>query len=101
MVFVVENSLRSGSVPQISRQMHVTHTLGVPADSRVGSFSTIYGVPMLCPHNLLILATPLASREINVLMSTCQISTLVEDSNAEKHKIKEVEEPDHTFFFEE
>ena len=33
---------------------------------------------------------------INVLMSTSQISTLVEDSNAEKDKIKEVEEPDHT-----
>ena len=37
------------------------------------------------------------TRSINVLMSTNQISTLVEDSNAEKDKIKEVEEPDHTF----
>ena len=37
--------------------------------------------------------------KLNILMSTSQISTLVEDSNAEKGTIMEVKELDHTFRF--
>ena len=71
---MAENGLRSnfrvynltffhgGSVPQISYQMRVTHALGVP---------------MLCPRNLLILATPLLyfmTYYIHIVTKVCMVT---------------------------